>query len=309
MFAKFTFASLAGVLAASTPIGDAPNRPLPVTAEQWASQCEPWDKWDKPAPPYRIHGNTYYVGTCGIAAILILGIGEHILIDSGTVDGAKVILSNIEALGVDPKEISFLAYSHEHFDHVGGHAIIQQATGAAVVAGAGVADVLESGQVSADDPQFTIHEAMTPVKVTRELRAPRGLNVSGVSISAIATPGHSPGALTWYWKSCEGDDCKHIVYADSLSPVSSDDYRFSDNPRYVEAYINGLARLSQLGCDILLTPHPSHSKMVERAAGGSLSGGLSCTDYAAQKMQDLAKRLEEEHTSDKHNSAAEAKAP
>ena len=32
-----------------------------------------WDEWDKPAPPVRIHGNSYLVGTCGISAILVAG--------------------------------------------------------------------------------------------------------------------------------------------------------------------------------------------------------------------------------------------
>ena len=26
-----------------------------------------WTDWDKPAPPVRIHANTYLVGTCGIS--------------------------------------------------------------------------------------------------------------------------------------------------------------------------------------------------------------------------------------------------
>ena len=34
-----------------------------------AQACEDWDEWDKPAEPFLIHGNTWYVGTCGISAI------------------------------------------------------------------------------------------------------------------------------------------------------------------------------------------------------------------------------------------------
>jgi hypothetical protein len=42
------------------------------------------DSWDMPAPPAKIHGSTYYVGTCGIAAILIDTADGLILIDAAT---------------------------------------------------------------------------------------------------------------------------------------------------------------------------------------------------------------------------------
>ena len=49
-------------------------------------------------------------------------------------------------------------------------------------------------------------------------------------LTAMATPGHTPGALSWRWESCDGGVCRTMVYADSLTPVSRDDYRFSDHP-------------------------------------------------------------------------------
>ena len=57
------------------------------------------DEWDKPAPPVRIHANTYLVGTCGISSILITGSEGHVLIDGGTEQGADLIAANIRALG------------------------------------------------------------------------------------------------------------------------------------------------------------------------------------------------------------------
>ncbi|MEM8725333.1 MAG: MBL fold metallo-hydrolase, partial [Pseudomonadota bacterium] len=96
----------------------------------FAEQCEPWDDWDKPADPFRVHGNTYYVGTCGISALLIVGEKSHFLLDTGTETGADVVLENIRKLGVEPLEIFAVGYSHEHFDHVGGMAKVIEVTGA-----------------------------------------------------------------------------------------------------------------------------------------------------------------------------------
>ncbi len=266
----------------------------------FAEQCEPWDDWDKPAPPFRIHGDTYYVGTCGIAAIYIANEFGDTLIDTGTEAGLESIIANIASLRPHisgPPMVNHVLYSHEHFDHVGGHAALQALVpDAEFYASSDAVEVFRTGVAHTGDPQFGMHDPMKPVRIDREVSA--GQLVTHSRIMAIETPGHSPGALSWQWESCEGDDCKTIVYADSLSPVSSDDYRFSDHPVYVQAYREGIARIAATDCDILLTPHPSHSKMIARAAAGTLEGGMSCSEYAAGKLRDLEARLEREAGAD-----------
>lgn len=272
-----------------------PEREL-ITAQQWAQTCREFDDWDKPAPPYRIHGSTYYVGTCGIAAILIAGDGGHILIDSGTEKGADVVMQNIRKLGFRLNEVASILHSHEHFDHVGGHAKLRAATGAHVHASPEAAKVLPTGEDHPDDPQFGMHEPMAPVQVDVIVPSGQSVRTENASAMAIATPGHTPGALSWTWQSCEADgsDCRQIVYADSLSPISSETYRFSDHPDYLAAFREGLGRLAATPCDILLTPHPSASQMVKRAASGSFVGGMSCGEYAASITARLDQRLAEE---------------
>ncbi|UOR08346.1 EFM family subclass B3 metallo-beta-lactamase [Qipengyuania flava] len=285
-------------LAACAPPIQTPD-PLPpreiVTPQQWAQQCTDWDEWDKPAPPYRIHGPTYYVGTCGIAAILVAGDGGHILIDSGTEAGADVVLDNVGKLGFRPNEIASLLHSHEHFDHTGGHALVKRASGAHVVASPQAAPVLRTGEDDPADPQHGLHDAMEPVPVDVIVRDGETVRSETATLTAIATPGHTPGALSWAWQSCdEAGNCVSIVYADSLSPISRDGYRFGDHPEYLKGFRAGLEKLRAVDCDILLTPHPSASDMVTRAAAGSMVGGMSCVDYADAVEARLDRRLVEE---------------
>ena len=77
----------------------APIAPIETAGPAWADACKDSDDWDKPAPPVRIHANTYLVGTCGISSILIVGDDGHILIDGGTESGADLIADNIRELG------------------------------------------------------------------------------------------------------------------------------------------------------------------------------------------------------------------
>jgi metallo-beta-lactamase class B len=260
----------------------------------WTDTCGDWDEWDKPGPPYRVHGNTWYVGTCGIGAILITGDEGHVLIDSGTEEGAQIVAANIEALGFKPGDVKRLLMSHEHFDHVGGVARLQQLTGAPLVASRRAAPVMRTGITDPADPQAGMHEPFAGVAKVEELPESGIVNVGGLELHAIATPGHTPGALSWHWRSCEDDRCLTIAYADSLSPVSRDDYRFSDHPGYLEEYRAGIDRLAALRCDIVLTPHPSASGMRERLVERDLARAPSCSDYAAAIQVRLDERLLEE---------------
>lgn len=271
----------------------APAQPVApgADAKAWAERCGDWDDWDKPGPPFRVFGNTYYVGTCGISAILITTDDGLALIDTGTEQGAEVVLANIRALGFDPADIKLLLASHEHFDHVGGMARMLEATGADLVFSEVGIEVLSSGQAHPDDPQFGMHDPMRPVSRGMPYswgNAPYLIDYFG--ISPVETPGHTPGAMSWHWESCEGTQCKMIVYADSLSPVSSDSYRFSDHPSYVAAFRESIAKIAALDCDILLTPHPSASNLPDRLRGAPpLIDRDGCKNYAA----DIEVRLDE----------------
>ena len=294
MYVRFAVLLPAIAFAGCAASTEAADNPAPIaSAAEWTAQCEDWDEWEKPAPPFRIHADTYYVGTCGITAILVTSTEGHVLIDSGMEGAAPEVLQNIRDAGFDPAEIRYLLHSHEHFDHTGGHAAIKAATGARVVASEAAALVIGTGRDHPNDPQHGMHEPMRAVNVDRVILDGETVEVGGKTLTAIATPGHTPGALSWQWQSCEGDTCLSIVYADSLSPISSDGYAFSDHPEYTGAFRQGLGKLAALDCDIVLTPHPSASDMVARLKGEApLVDSDGCRKYADA----IGKRLDERLT-------------
>lgn len=269
--------------------------PIGISGPAFDQACEEWDDWDKPAPPVRLHGNSYLVGTCGIASILIAGDEGHVLIDSGTEAGGEVVLRNIRRLGFDPADVKMILHSHEHFDHVGGMARLARVTGAQVIASPEAARAYANGVPISADPQSGMHQPYPAIAVSRTIEDGEQLRLGNIRLTAIATPGHSPGALSWSWGSCDGAVCYRMVYADSLSPVSSDHYRFSDHPAYLAAYRQSLERLAAQDCDILLTPHPSASNMLERMAGRApLVDSAACRAYAEKQGQRLSERLAKE---------------
>jgi metallo-beta-lactamase class B len=295
LFAKALAIAALLPLAGAQSLSIQPPRPAPI--HPWAEACKDWDDWDKAGPPFKVYGNTWYVGTCGISALLITGPRGHVLIDTGTEQGAEVVLANVTRLGFKPRDIKILLSSHEHFDHVGGMAKLQAATGAKVLASPVAALVLRTGKDSADDPQSGMHKPMRPVPKVSLVRDGQPVRVGPLAITPIFTPGHTPGATSWQWQSCEGGHCKTIVYADSLSAVSRDGYRFSDHPEYLAAFKQSAARVEALGCDVLLTPHPSASTMRNLLLARDLAapGLRPCEWYGRSIRGNLLVRLIKEN--------------
>ena len=291
MYAKTAVAALALLT-----LGTVEPAMRPAASVDIAAACGTRDGWSDPAPPAYIHGKTWYVGTCGITVVLIETKAGLVLIDTGPEDAAPHVLANIKALGFNPRQIKWLLMTHEHFDHVGGMAAIQKATGAKLLVSPGAATAMRTGKAVPEDPQAALlaKYPMAPARVDRVL--PGGsLNVGGTRFTMHINPTHSPGSASWTWQSCEGGKCLTIAYADSISTISSDDYRFTQHPERVEAARAGLRVIEALPCDLRLTPHPGGSDLLERLSGKEpLTTPRACIAYAAGGSDRLSKRLAKE---------------
>ena len=117
-------------------------------------------------------GNTYYVGSDGLSALLITGDAGHILLDGGLSQTAPLINANIRKVGFKTEDVKLIAVSHGHFDHGGGVASLQRFTGATVAASPATAAALRRGENTPDDPQFGFGRAFNgfpAVKTVREV--------------------------------------------------------------------------------------------------------------------------------------------
>jgi metallo-beta-lactamase class B len=274
----------------------ATKAPVELTGERLAGACAGRDGWSDPAPPAHILGNTWYIGTCGIAAILVTTEGGHVVIDSGPADAAPALLANIRKLGFDPRDVKWILSSHEHHDHVGGLAELQRETGARIAALASASHVLESGKMSSDDPQAGHLEAFEPVRVSRTLAHGDSVIVSGLAFTVHETPAHSPGSASWTWQACDAAfTCHMIAYADSTTTISAEGYRFAKHPDRIAGVRVGLSRIADLPCDVLVTPHPSASNLFARLSGkAALVDSKACRAYAETAREKFNARLAEE---------------
>jgi metallo-beta-lactamase class B len=272
-----------------------------------AQKCSTCDEWNRPLEPFRVFGNTYYVGVDGLSAVLVTSDAGHVLLDGALAQSAPLIDGNIRKLGFKTEDIRLILNSHAHFDHAAGIPALQRVSGATVAASESGARALEQGFPTPDDPQYESGTKLkfAPTRNVRVFSDGEVLRVGPLAITAHLTPGHTPGSTTFTWRSCEGATCVNVVYADSLNAVSDDNgFRFTGDgrrPSLIDSFRRSIALVERLPCDVLLTVHPGFAALSDKAARHKKNPGINpfietnaCRTYAADSRKRLEARVASE---------------
>ncbi|KQN05405.1 subclass B3 metallo-beta-lactamase [Sphingobium sp. Leaf26] len=285
--------SVAGMMMTGAGKPDDPlTRPIaPESAKRWLA----------PQPAVRLHGDTYLVGFGGLNVALIRTSAGLILIDGAVPQAVGDIERKIGALGFSIRQVKLILSTEPHFDHAGGIAALARDSGATVIASGPAAAVLRQGGGDPDDPQAAWLERFPGVTKLRVARDGEAIRLGDTIVTAQATPGHTLGSMSWRWKSCEGKDCRTIVFAASLNPIAADGWRFADpaHKRFVAAFRTSFARVKAMPCDILIASHPQDGD-AERVAqlarmrtpNPFVDPGI-CRRYAERADAALTKKLAE----------------
>jgi metallo-beta-lactamase class B len=288
---------MAGIAVMAMPVAARPQADDPLLRPVMADAAK---KWLTPQSPRRIFGNTYVVGFGGLNVGLIRTSAGLILIDGALPQGVRDIEAHIRQLGLDPKDIKFILSTEPHADHASGIAALARDTGATVVASAWASRVLMAGHTAPDDPQAAWLEDYPAIRDVRVMRDREQIRLGDVAVTAHATPGHTPGSMSWSWRSCEGRNCVNAVFASSLNPIAADGWRFSDpaHASVIASFHRSYATMRALPCGLLLTAHPDQSggdvKFARLAAGAKSNPFLdpgACRAYAAASEKALNERL------------------
>jgi metallo-beta-lactamase class B len=269
-------------------------------------QCSSCAEWNAPQRPFQIFGNTYYVGTHGLSAILVTSLSGHVLIDGGLPESAPLIAAHVAELGFRMHDVRVILNSHAHFDHAGGIAELQRLSGARVQASPWSTRVLTRGASGPDDPQYGVIRSYAPVTSVTVVNDGDTVRVGELALTMHATGGHTPGGTSWSWRSCVGPRCRSVVYVDSQTSVSADGFYYTHSSTYptgLADFARGASAIESLPCDILLTPHPDASSLWTRVAArdagapDALVNARACRDFAAQARQRVARRVASEAAS------------
>jgi metallo-beta-lactamase class B len=219
-------------------------------------------EWNQPYPAFKILDQVYFVGTASLAVYLIDTGKGLILLDTAMNESFPLVKANIESLGFKLSEIKIMLSGHAHFDHVGGHAAMQQASGAEVHASKEDAKILESGGKAGFHP---IKPYYPPTKVHKRFDDGASISLGNITMTAILTPGHTEGNTAWTMTTKDrGRDVK-VVFASSMSVNPG--VKLVANKRWSQvagAYQESFARLKRINADVFLGPHTAFFDMDEK---------------------------------------------
>ena len=198
------------------------------------------------------------------ACYLILG-KKITLIDSGLPETCeKLILPYLKKLKRDPRDISLIAHTHNHGDHVGSDRALKEISGAEIAIHEAGVEALEHpevvrarylseyGKYLSKEEQETIRKRPLgqPLRVDRHLRDGDVLDLGRMKLEVIHTPGHSPDCVCFYDRSR-----KTIFTGDSVvgGTTMIDDFVILQD---VDAYLASISRLQKLDLKLMLMDHP-----------------------------------------------------
>ena len=171
----------------------------------------------------------------------LLGFSEMTLVDPGAEDDLELyaLYKVIDALAAEGRKLRSIALTHHHIDHIGGVAKVQKRFGLPVWAHALTEPLL----------------AEAGIKVDRRLTDGEELGLAGFPLTAIHTPGHTRGHLS-FWHAPSGS----AMVGDLMSSLST---IVIDPPEgNMIAYLASLQRMLGLRTATL---YPAHGPIVTDA--------------------------------------------
>jgi metallo-beta-lactamase class B len=234
----------------------------PVLALGWAMLLFQ-ELVNQPFPAHKVIGNVYYVGSNDLASYLITTPEGHILINSGFEETVPLIQQAVESLGFKMRDIKILLASHAHADHVAGHALAKELTGAKVYVMRGDDAVIASG---GEGQYLYVKSRFKPCAVDRVLQDGDRVELGGVSLVARRTPGHTPGCTTWTWQVQDGGKTYNVVVIGS--PNVNPGYQLvgnKDYPEIADDFAKTFQILKSLPCDVFLGAHGGYYEMISKS--------------------------------------------
>jgi metallo-beta-lactamase class B len=209
---------------------------------------------DRFLEPFQIVGNVYYVGPeAEHSSYLITTPEGHILINSGFERQVTTIRGSIEKLGFRFGDIRIVLGSHAHRDHQEGDALVKQLTGAQVMA------------MEQDVPELrSLAPGGKAHPIDRVLRDNDQVQLGGVTLTALLTPGHTKGCTTYALTAEEAGRTYAVVIGCGYGAAGRTLVNDPDYPGKAEDYRRTYARARTFRADVFLGSHGQHYGLLDK---------------------------------------------
>jgi len=228
-------------------------------------ECMPHDicmrPWEFAVEPFRIIENLYYVGSRNVSTHLIDTGAGLMLIDTGFPQTVYLLLESVRRLGFDPDDIKYIVHCHGHYDHFGGTRALVELTGAKTCLGEADVEIIREKPELSWAPEYGV-EFYEVFDVDVAVNGGDVVSLGDVSIECMAIPGHTPGAMAFFFEMTEKGK-RYVVGmhgAPGLNTLQDAYMKKNHLPNsWRDDYMKSLGRLKERTVDITLGAHPGQN--------------------------------------------------
>ena len=207
------------------------------------------------AQPYKVFDTLYFVGTKIHSAWALTTSQGIIVIDTlfGYASEPEIV-EGLTKLGLNPRDIKYVLISHAHGDHDQGAALLQSRSGAKVVMGAA-------------DWESTLQRPATAaggVPKRDIVVGPEGqkITLGETTVDVIATPGHTPGTLSFLFPVKDGSRTLTVAYSGGTA------FNFPRQAQAFAVYRDSQKKMAEVaraaGATILMSNHTEFDRAYDR---------------------------------------------
>lgn len=239
--------------------------------------------YDSPFLSFRMFDDLYFVG-CNPASVHILDTGKGlVLFDTGFTETLGEVVDAMWRMGLDPKKVIAVFLTHGHIDHVGGAKFFREMSGAKIYLGeqdvpavTGEKPLIFDWELGMRftaffEPDVLVHDGDT-------------FEIGGVKIYAVATPGHTEGAMSYFFPvTKDGKTYLAGLHGGMGINTMSKEYLTDHGLPFSlrDDFIRAMHRLNEEPVEVFLGNHMGHNDTAGRYRMMQQGNALAFVDPAA----------------------------
>jgi metallo-beta-lactamase class B len=209
------------------------------------------------APPFKVFDNLYWLGTRQHSSWALQTSAGIVMIDTNFAWATRPeIIDGLTKLGLNPSDIKYVIISHAHGDHDQGAAELQERYSAQVVMGA-------------PDWEATLKRPPTaaggvPKRDISVASDGRKLTLGDTTIDIVATPGHTPGTLSYIFPVKDGGRTVMVAYSGGTltGAFGADAARWDE---YIASQRKIAKAAADAGATVILSNHSEYDNAYTKA--------------------------------------------
>jgi metallo-beta-lactamase class B len=209
------------------------------------------------APPFKVFDNFYWLGTRQHSSWALQTSAGIIIIDTNFAWATEPeIIEGVTTLGLNPRDIKYVVISHAHGDHDQGARELQKRFGARVVMGTADWDATLQRPATA--------AGGVPTKDISVDSSGYKLTLGDTTIDIVATPGHTPGTLSYVFPVKHQGETVMVAYSGGTLTGA-----FGSNGARWDEYIASQLKIAKVAADagatVMLSNHSEYDGAYTKA--------------------------------------------